>query len=755
MNGAAERLSNSTQSGRPFMNKLQRIIAILLASGGLVAGSQAATNLYTPAPSYAMTNHTVSTSFFHWYTSTGGQVSGPWLPLEGRPAWTGTTEWWKGQIKQTMMANIDIFYVHLIPNAMEQQRINLFEALNQLRSEGYDVPKVAPFLDPIITWDILPGDNNMNTTAGKDKFVDQYIRFFNQYYSVNQDAYADDYIAKYDGRVILDSWHPHTVLSNVPALTREDVMTRLQAAFGTNSIFSNDIYMVTTVGSVPNYIFADEKVRQFEVHDYFSANLYNGIKTTQVKPGYWDQNVRNPGYLLPRDGGIHYTAAWDSVAADSDLTRVYIESFNEYDEGSGIYAGDPTNSPWIKPGSGNTGTDTWSSTDDPYEYLKTTATGAAVFNDTPNHDAKILWHDFPAHMLPGSTQQVSVVVRNTGDASWTAAADYKFGDKADNEAVFGLTRYLIDDLADEIPVYGGIFRGRPKTFELTLIAPTTPGTYEVIWSMLQENVEWFGEELVQMIDVGDPLAFTFDMEPAASNTYILSWTASTGLVYSIDWTADLTNGFIPLASNIPWPQSSYTDTIHQAETEGFYRMHVDLDTGANAPVTNATITTGIAAYGVGTDLFQGATVTGHSPMYPAGFLAEDMFSHGAELNSVDAIFADTAAASDYVEFNIPSAVNLGSIVIGLINDNIAGAGNDNRAASQLRVYASDAAETVLDNLIADIAIDPEYTTAYGQSSISVSIDLDVQNARYFRAEFTRSNPNSGPRVMEIDGYAAP
>jgi hypothetical protein len=188
--------------------------------------------------------------------------------------------------------------------------------------------------------------------------------------------------------------------------------------------------------------------------------------------------------------------------------------------------------------------------------------------------------------------------------------------------------------------------------------------------------------------------------------------------------------------------------VHQAETEGFYRMHVALP----GTVTNATITTGAAAHGVGTDLFQGAAVTDHSPMYPAGFLAEDMFSAGAYLHSEDAIFADSAAASDYVEFNIPSAVNLGSIVVGLINDHIAGPDNDNRAASHLRVYAGLSPEAVLDNLIADIAIDPEYTTAYGQSSLSVSIDLLGLNARYFRVEFTRSNPASGPRVMEIDGF---
>ena len=123
-----------------------------------------AAGLYTPMPTFNRTDHVVSTSFFHWFTSTGGQVSGPWLPREGRPAWTGEADWWKGQIKQAMMANIDILYVHLIPS-MEDQRINLFYALNLLRYEGYDVPKILPFMDPIIVWD---GQSNIDvaTTAG-------------------------------------------------------------------------------------------------------------------------------------------------------------------------------------------------------------------------------------------------------------------------------------------------------------------------------------------------------------------------------------------------------------------------------------------------------------------------------------------------------------------------------------------------------------------------------------------------------------
>jgi len=69
---------------------------------------------------------------FHWYDANAGQLSSPWLPIEGRRNWTGEVEFWKTMIKQSMAANIDVFYVLLIPT-MEMERINLFRALNELR----------------------------------------------------------------------------------------------------------------------------------------------------------------------------------------------------------------------------------------------------------------------------------------------------------------------------------------------------------------------------------------------------------------------------------------------------------------------------------------------------------------------------------------------------------------------------------------------------------------------------------------------
>lgn len=475
------------------------VATLAVVIGLLPAGSQAqpAGGLFTPHASFNLTNRLVSVSVFQWFSANGGQLTGPWRPVEGRSNWTGTTNFWRTQIKQIMAANFDMLYVHLIPSS-EQERINLFQALNQLRREGWNVPKVAPFLDPMITWDQQPLVD-VSTAAGKDTFVSQYIRWFNQYYSVNPDAFADDYLARINGRPILDTWHVKFNLANLASLSRADVETRMTNAFAAgHPIFTNGIYMVTTALNDPTFAWADEKVPQFEINEYSRTVLWRGVRAAQLKGGYWDQNIRNPGDFLPRAGGRPYSNAWSQVNR-SLLSRVYVESWNEYDEGTGIYAAN-AGPPYVRSGSGNTNTDVWSSTNDPYEYIRTTARGAAAFNDAPQRDAKILWHNLPTRMRPGETRTATVIVRNQGDALWSEAAKYRFGQKEFLDPVlFGPGRYLLNDAQDDIPTYGGIFRGRPRTFTLSVQAPATPGLYTNHWSMLQELVTWFGEELAHTI----------------------------------------------------------------------------------------------------------------------------------------------------------------------------------------------------------------------------------------------------------------
>ncbi len=466
------------------------IFFIVLSGLFLSLNAQTQPDLLTPAEQFTIDSHVIYTSFFHWYKATTGQVSGPWQPLGGRLTWTGTTTFWKSQIKQVMCANINILFVHLIPS-WEQERINLFTALYELRQEGYNVPKVAPFLDPIITWN-NKANVDLSTEAGKDLLVNQYIRFFNQYFNSNPDEYADQYLAKFDGRIILDSWHPHLNMDNISSFTRSDLETRLKTAFAAEyPVFNNGVYMITTVHSPQNFTFADEKVIQFEVHSYFEPNIYNKIKTVQVKPGYWDQNVRTPGHFMSRKGGLYYRNVWTKV--DHTYDRVYIESFNEYDEGSGIYAGEIGEPYRIAT---NTNSDQWSTTNNPMEYIKTTAINAAKFNDYPDYDSKILWHNIPDKMNSGETIKAYVFVRNEGNISWNNSKGVELvcTISQDSNQLSSIV-YEINDSRDEIEFYDGLFRGRPMMFNVELPAPSQSGNYTINYFMQSNSENSFGDTL--------------------------------------------------------------------------------------------------------------------------------------------------------------------------------------------------------------------------------------------------------------------
>ncbi|MCB0837517.1 MAG: hypothetical protein KDE26_12415 [Bacteroidetes bacterium] len=490
--------------------------------------------LFRPNPSFTANDRLVTTTVFHWYGSMGGQLSGPWVPIEGRQNWTGTHIWWKSQVKQMMAANIDIIYVHLM-NQTEPVRRNLFKALYEMRSEGYDVPKVGPFLDAPITWYMQP-KVDLATQAGKDDIANQYIRFFNQFFDENPDPYASDYLARMAGRPMLNTWHVFLNMDHVDSLKRSDLEGRLATALGTNfPVFNNGIHMVTTALNVPVFSFADEKVPQFEINQYFYPIDFNNIKTVQLKGGYWDQNIRNPGDFLPRDGGIHFKNAWDQV--DTTFNRVYVESWNEYDEGTGIYA-TMTDTNFIKPGSGNTNTDLWSVNDDPYEYIHTTAEGASRWNTKPEFDAIVLRHNIPAKMNKKASQTVTVTLRNEGNALWSQTDGFALKQVDTDPVLFMQSVGSIDDSMHDIPTFGGVFRGRPVSFDLSIQAPDSTGVFETHWQMVRNDTA-FGEILTAQIEVTESTAIEetadwLDFESIAPNPFSESTEISFHLLRKVE-----------------------------------------------------------------------------------------------------------------------------------------------------------------------------------------------------------------------------
>jgi hypothetical protein len=443
-----------------------------------------------PGRSYHRYVPFVGTSVFHWFLPTEGNISGPWQPFEGRPLWTGEPSFWIGQIKQIMMANIDAVYLHCINN-FEPQRINFFRACNQLRREGWDIPKIAPFLDPFYLWREKPID--VSTRAGKDEFVRHYIRFFDQYFSENTDTLAASSLLHVDGKPVLTSWWVYSMLQNLEDLTREDVERRLTSALGTRMpSMRNGIYMMSTALIDPDYTFTDERMIMFSGYCYALHCVHKSIDVWHVQAGYWDQNIRQPGFFLPRDGGRHYRSAWDIVAFNMPYVhRVYVESWNEYDEGSGIFAADPA--ALHVNAAMHSNTDVYSADNDPFEYINATARGAARINGRAENDAIILGIEAPPSAVAGSEVDIRVTVRNDGNARWSGAAGYYL--------LTGTGRAIaIDDQNDEIPLYGGIFRGRPLTFKLRLPVGDVRGTFTTDVSMAKDGVP-FGEKTPIKIEV--------------------------------------------------------------------------------------------------------------------------------------------------------------------------------------------------------------------------------------------------------------
>jgi hypothetical protein len=178
-------------------------------------------------------------------------------------------------------------------------------------------------------------------------------------------------------------------------------------------------------------------------------------------------------------------------------------------------------------------------------------------------------------------------------------------------------------------------------------------------------------------------------------------------------------------------------------------------------VTNATITAFASdipeTQGVADDLFQNATVTSDSGAHPIRDI-RDLFTLGSPVVNNEMLFKDVDGTPlSYVEFNTECACSLTNITIGLGSTEQAGVSNDLRAVERVKVYAqSSAGSFTAGDLIANIAVDPEYTDAYGDRFLTLSMDLSSVTSQYFRIEFTEplggDYIDRGAWVFEIDGF---
>lgn len=102
------------------------------------------------------------------------------------------------------------------------------------------------------------------------------------------------------------------------------------------------------------------------------------------------------------------------------------------------------------------------------------------------YNAAFVAQSVPTMMQTGQSYPVSVTMRNSSSATWTAADLYRLGSQSPQDnTTWGFGRVAV-------PQTTGPY-GSEATFAFNVTAPTTPGTYNFRWRMVRDGVAWFGE----------------------------------------------------------------------------------------------------------------------------------------------------------------------------------------------------------------------------------------------------------------------
>ena len=99
------------------------------------------------------------------------------------------------------------------------------------------------------------------------------------------------------------------------------------------------------------------------------------------------------------------------------------------------------------------------------------------------NNAAFVSQNVPTSMTAGQTASVSVTMSNTGTNTWDAAT-YMLGSlNPQGNATWGLS---------QVGLTGSVAPGAQATFTFNVTAPSTAGTYNFQWGMLQSGVGYFG-----------------------------------------------------------------------------------------------------------------------------------------------------------------------------------------------------------------------------------------------------------------------
>jgi len=166
-----------------------------------------------------------------------------------------------------------------------------------------------------------------------------------------------------------------------------------------------------------------------------------------------------------------------------------------------------------------------------------TVSGDFSFTTLSGNAAAFVSQSVPATMTAGEAYPVSVTMLNQGTTTWTPGQAYRLGSQNPQDNTTWLTTNRVGLLPG-----ASVSPGATTTFSFVVTAPSSPGSYNFQWQMVQEGVEWFGAKTpnvaIQVVPRNDSAEFVSQTAPSvmeAGAAYSVSLTfRNTG---NTTWTA--------------------------------------------------------------------------------------------------------------------------------------------------------------------------------------------------------------------------
>ncbi|MBI2049114.1 MAG: hypothetical protein HYT29_01615 [Parcubacteria group bacterium] len=272
---------------------------------------------------------------FHWFTANSGQWTSPWIPIEGRRAWDGGVDFWKSQERLMRQAgfNMELFQVSY-HNDLQQK--NHLLAISDNRRKMLSTPKIVPFFESA-SFLSYSEEKDLRTARGREDFYQVIKKWFEMYLEVFYGAQSSgrlldaSQLASIDRKVLVAVWYVPLKDNYVPSDFFRYLSGELLLDFGFEAFWSVHPNWISGGPDEINYLFTGPEPVQ------------RSGRGADLLVGFWPPDRSYPSRrFLPRNNAESYKAGWDEIIAHKDsIDRVYVESWNEYAEGSGMYPAVP------------------------------------------------------------------------------------------------------------------------------------------------------------------------------------------------------------------------------------------------------------------------------------------------------------------------------------------------------------------------------------------------------------------------------